>query len=167
MTVKVNNLSKYYGKKKVLDNISFEAKKGEIVGIIGKSGAGKSTIIKILRGTDKEYEGEIEICGKKENLREITAIHIQRNFALWAEPAIYNIIRKLYAIRTNSYNEELPMEEEWEEYEKTATEILKLVGLEHKKKCLFKYIKWRRKATAYNGKTNSKNIRKRRGGFIT
>ncbi|ABR56440.1 ABC transporter related [Methanococcus aeolicus Nankai-3] len=133
MTVKVNNLSKYYGKKKVLDNISFEAKKGEIVGIIGKSGAGKSTIIKILRGTDKEYEGEIEICGKKENLREITAIHIQRNFALWAEPAIYNIIRKLYAIRTNSYNEELPMEEEWEEYEKTATEILKLVGLEHKK----------------------------------
>ncbi|UXM84440.1 ATP-binding cassette domain-containing protein [Methanococcus aeolicus] len=133
MTVKVNNLSKYYGKKKVLDNISFEAKKGEIVGIIGKSGAGKSTIIKILRGTDKEYSGEIEICGKKENLREITAIHIQRNFALWAEPAIYNIIRKLYAIRTNSYNEDLPMEEEWEEYEKTATEILKLVGLEHKK----------------------------------
>lgn len=132
MTVKVKNLTKYYDNKKVLDNISFEAKKGEIVGIIGKSGAGKSTIIRILRGTDKKYDGEIEICGKKENLREITAIHLQRNFALWAEPAIYNIIRKLYAIRNNS-DEELPMEEDWGEYEKTATEILKLVGLDHKK----------------------------------
>ena len=132
MTVKVKNLSKNYGKKKVLDNISFEAKKGEVLGIIGKSGAGKSTLIRILRGTDKEYSGEIEICGRTDNFREITAIHLQRNFALWAEPAIYNIIRKLYAIRNNS-DESLPMEDEWEEYEKTAIEILKLVGLEHKK----------------------------------
>ena len=132
MTVKVKNLSKNYGKKKVLDNISFEAKKGEVLGIIGKSGAGKSTLIRILRGTDKEYDGEIEICGRTDNFRELTAIHLQRNFALWAEPAIYNIIRKLYAIRNNS-DESLPMEDEWEEYEKTAIEILKLVGLEHKK----------------------------------
>ena len=72
------------------------------------------------------------ICGRTDNFREITAIHLQRNFALWAEPAIYNIIRKLYAIRNNS-DESLPMEDEWEEYEKTAIEILKLVGLEHKK----------------------------------
>ncbi|AEH06100.1 ABC transporter ATP-binding protein [Methanothermococcus okinawensis] len=132
MAVKVKNLSKYYGKKKVLNNISFEAKKGEVLGIIGKSGAGKSTLIRILRGADNNYSGDIEICGKNDNFREITAIHLQRNFALWAEPAIYNIIRKLYAIRTNS-DESLPMEDEWEEYEKTAIEILKLVGLEHKK----------------------------------
>ncbi len=132
MTVKVKNLSKKYGEKKILDNINFEVKKGEVLGIIGKSGAGKSTLIRILRGTDKEYDGEIEICGRKDNFREITAIHLQRNFALWAEPAIYNIIRKIYAIRNNS-DESLPMEDEWEEYEKTAIEILKLVGLEHKK----------------------------------
>ncbi len=133
MSVIVENLSKSYGNKKALDNISFKAEKGEIVGIIGRSGAGKSTLIKILRGSEKEYTGKVEICGKTDNFREITAIHLQRTFALWAEPAIYNIIRKLYAIRSNSYNEELPLEEEWEEYEKTAIEILKLVGLEHKK----------------------------------
>lgn len=132
MTVKVKNLSKKYGEKKILDNINFEVEKGEVLGIIGKSGAGKSTLIRILRGTDNEYSGEIEICGRKDNFREITAIHLQRNFALWAEPAIYNIIRKIYAIRNNS-DESLPMEDEWEEYEKTAIEILKLVGLEHKK----------------------------------
>jgi len=132
MTVIVKNLTKKYGEKTVLDNLSFEVKKGEILGIIGRSGAGKSTLINILRGSEKSYDGEVEIFGKTGNFRGITAIHLQRNFALWAEPAIYNIIRKIYAVRNNS-DESLPMEYEWEEYEKTALEILKLVGLEHKK----------------------------------
>ena len=132
ITVKVKNLTKKYGDFKALDKVSFEAKKGEILGIVGKSGAGKSTLIRILRGTLDYDEGEVEILGRKNNFKEITAIHLQRNFALWAEPVINNIIRKLYAIRNNS-DELLPMEEEWEDYEKTAIEILKLVGLEHKK----------------------------------
>ncbi|HIP16955.1 MAG TPA: ABC transporter ATP-binding protein [Methanothermococcus okinawensis] len=132
MTIEVKNLTKKYGNKKALDNISFNVKKGEILGIIGKSGAGKSTLIRILRGVDRDYQGNVEILNRRDNFREITAIHLQRNFALWAEPAIYNIIRKLYAIRNNC-DESLPMEEEWNEYEKKALEILKLVGLEHKK----------------------------------
>ncbi|WP_456375138.1 ATP-binding cassette domain-containing protein, partial [Methanocaldococcus sp.] len=130
--VKVKNLTKKYGDFKALDNVSFEAKKGEILGIVGKSGAGKTTLIRILRGSLDYDEGEVEILGRKDNFKEVTAIHLQRNFALWAEPVINNIIRKLYAIRNKS-DELLPMEEEWEEYEKDALEILKLVGLEHKK----------------------------------
>ncbi|MBW9221948.1 ATP-binding cassette domain-containing protein [Methanothermococcus sp. SCGC AD-155-C09] len=132
MAIVVKNLTKKYGHKKALDNISFNVKKGEILGIIGKSGAGKSTLIKILRGVDRDYQGHVEILNRRDNFRDITAIHLQRNFALWAEPAIYNIIRKLYAIRNNC-DESLPMEEEWDEYEKRALEILKLVGLKHKK----------------------------------
>ncbi len=132
MTVKVKNLYKKYVDKEVLKNISFDVDKGEILGIVGKSGSGKSTLIKILRGSDKDYKGTVEICGKRENFREVTGIHLQRNFALWAEPTINNIIRKLYAVRNNS-DESLPMEEEWADYEKDAIEILKLVGLEHKK----------------------------------
>ncbi|ENN96772.1 ABC transporter releated protein [Methanocaldococcus villosus KIN24-T80] len=130
--VKVKNLVKKYGKKVALDNVSFSVKKGEIFGIVGRSGAGKTTLIKILRGVLDYDKGEIEILGRKDNFREITAIHLQRNFALWAEPVINNVIRKLYAIK-NSADESLPMEEEWEEYEREALEILKLVGLEHKK----------------------------------
>jgi len=130
--VVVKNLTKRYGKKVALDNISFQVEEGEILGVMGKSGAGKSTLIRILRGVDRDYEGYVEILGRRDNFREVTAIHLQRNFALWAEPAIYNIIRKLYAVRNNC-DESLPMEEEWEEYEKKALEILRLVGLEHKK----------------------------------
>ncbi|ABR54843.1 ABC transporter related [Methanococcus vannielii SB] len=132
MSVRVQNLTKKYGEKVALDNLDFEIKKGEIFGIIGRSGAGKTTLIRILRGVENFDSGNIEVLGRNEDLREITAIHIQRNFALWAEPVIYNIIRKLYAIRTNS-DEGLPTEDEMEDYKKDAEEILKLVGLEHKK----------------------------------
>ena len=133
--VVVKNLRKRYNNKIALDNVSFQVEKGEILGVVGKSGAGKSTLIRILRGIDRDYEGYVEILGRRDNFREVTAIHLQRNFALWAEPAIYNIIRKLYAVRNNC-EESLPMEEEWEEYEKKALEILRLVGLEHKKDVL-------------------------------
>ncbi|ADG13207.1 ABC transporter related protein [Methanocaldococcus infernus ME] len=132
LAVKVKDLVKKYNDRVVLNKVSFNVKKGEILGIVGRSGAGKSTLIKILRGSLDYDEGEVEILGRKENFKEVTAIHLQRNFALWAEPVINNVIRKLYAIKNNA-DESLPIEEEWEEYEREAIEILKLVGLEHKK----------------------------------
>lgn len=53
-----------------LDDISFEVKKGEILGLIGANGAGKSTILKILTGVSS-YEGEIEIKGRISSLLEL------------------------------------------------------------------------------------------------
>jgi ABC-2 type transport system ATP-binding protein len=46
--IKVQDLSKYYGNSKAIENISFEIGRGEIVGLLGLNGAGKSTILKIL-----------------------------------------------------------------------------------------------------------------------
>ena len=48
LNLKVNSISKIYRSKKVLNNISFELNKGNILGLIGKNGAGKSTVLKIL-----------------------------------------------------------------------------------------------------------------------
>ncbi|MBP2172321.1 ATP-binding cassette domain-containing protein [Methanococcus voltae] len=132
MSIVVKNLTKKYDDGKIaLNNVSFEVEPKKVLGIIGKSGAGKTTLIRILRGSEKFNEGSIEVFGKKENLRDVTAIHLQRNFALWAEPAINNIIRKLHAIREQS-DESLPIEEDMPEYTEKAIEILKLVGLEDK-----------------------------------
>ncbi len=50
---------------KALDDISFEAYKGEFLTLIGKSGSGKSTLLYILSTMDTEYEGELFIDGKK------------------------------------------------------------------------------------------------------
>ncbi len=48
LNLKVNSISKIYSSKKVLNNVSFELNKGNILGLIGKNGAGKSTVLKIL-----------------------------------------------------------------------------------------------------------------------
>ena len=49
----------------VLKNISFEVQKKEFVSIVGKSGCGKSTLLYVLSTMDTDYEGELEINGKK------------------------------------------------------------------------------------------------------
>ncbi len=50
MSIKVQNITKIYGKQKALDNISFEINTGEITGFLGPNGAGKSTMMKIITG---------------------------------------------------------------------------------------------------------------------
>lgn len=58
MSITVKNISKSFGNQKVLHNISFELKKGEIVGFLGPNGAGKSTMMKILTSFYHADEGE-------------------------------------------------------------------------------------------------------------
>ena len=61
MSISVQNISKFYGKQKALDNISFTVKKGEIVGFLGPNGAGKSTMMKILTTYINSTEGEASV----------------------------------------------------------------------------------------------------------
>ena len=46
--IEVNNISKYYGKVQALNNVSFSVKKGEVFGLIGPDGAGKTSMYRIL-----------------------------------------------------------------------------------------------------------------------
>lgn len=61
MSIQVTSLSKNYGNQKAVNNISFSARKGQIVGFLGPNGAGKSTTMKMLTGFLKPTEGEIKI----------------------------------------------------------------------------------------------------------
>lgn len=61
MTIKVQNLTKIFDGRKVLDNISFSVEKGEVLSIVGFSGSGKSTILKILCGLLSPDSGIIDI----------------------------------------------------------------------------------------------------------
>ena len=57
--IHVENLVARYGDEIILDNISFDVFKGDIVGVIGTSGCGKSTLLRHLIGLDKPYSGRI------------------------------------------------------------------------------------------------------------
>ena len=61
--LQVKNLTKIYGKRKAVDNISFDIFEGEIFGFLGPNGAGKTTTIKLIAGLAKPTSGDITICG--------------------------------------------------------------------------------------------------------
>lgn len=63
--VKLENVSKYYGKIESLKNVSVEIGSNEIVGLIGDNGAGKSTLIKVLTGVEQPTSGTIYVRGDK------------------------------------------------------------------------------------------------------
>ncbi len=63
MSVKVQQLTKVFGQQKAVNNASFEAKKGEILGFLGPNGAGKSTTMKILTCFVPQTSGTAKVCG--------------------------------------------------------------------------------------------------------
>jgi ATP-binding cassette ChvD family protein len=58
--IEVNGLSKHYGDKQLIENLSFSLPPGGIVGVIGPNGAGKSTLFKMLTGQEQPDEGSVE-----------------------------------------------------------------------------------------------------------
>lgn len=59
MSIEVKNLVKAFGEKKVIDDVSFKVNDGEILAIVGFSGSGKSTILKLISGLVEKDSGEI------------------------------------------------------------------------------------------------------------
>ncbi|CZF77105.1 ABC transporter ATP-binding protein [Grimontia sp. AD028] len=59
--IEVNNLTKSFGDRVLIDDLSFSVPKGAIVGIIGANGAGKSTLFKMLSGTEQPDSGSVEM----------------------------------------------------------------------------------------------------------
>src|SRR5665647_317003 len=57
----INNLTKYYAANKIFQDITFDTKTGERVGLIGQNGCGKTTIMKILMGTEDYQGGEVSL----------------------------------------------------------------------------------------------------------
>lgn len=61
--IKVRHLTKSYGKRLAVDDLSFEVESGQIYGLLGPNGAGKSTIMNILTGYLSATSGEVEVAG--------------------------------------------------------------------------------------------------------
>src|SRR4051794_4076522 len=70
--VRMEGISKYYGRVQALDNVTFAVREREIVGLLGDNGAGKSTLIKVLSGAITATSGDIFIRGQKVAIRNTT-----------------------------------------------------------------------------------------------
>lgn len=84
--LKLENISKRYGRETVLKDVDLELKSGEIVGLVGPNGAGKSTIMKIISGLISNYEGTAQING--ENIRDMKC-RSKKVGCLIEEPGFY------------------------------------------------------------------------------
>ena len=85
MLLLMNEISKYFGHFKALDNASIDINHGEIVGLVGENGAGKSTLIKILNGAYKYDSGTIKFndlnwfANSPQHAQRNGIVHFSRN----------------------------------------------------------------------------------------
>lgn len=117
--IEISNLSKTFGKTCALRDVSFSIKKGEIFGIIGPDGAGKTTLIKILSTLISPSAGKVEILGvdalkNKEQVRPKIG-YLSQGFSLYGELTVEENIEFFSSIHSASLEEE----KEW--YEKLLT----------------------------------------------
>lgn len=111
--VQTHNLTKQYGQHKVVNNVNLSVRKGEIYGLIGRNGAGKTTILRLISGLAKPTKGSISLFGQTSH----DSIYMQKHIGLLIEtPGIYpdmsardNVKLKCMAmgISNNSYIAEL------------------------------------------------------------
>jgi ABC-type multidrug transport system ATPase subunit len=128
--ISINNVTRFYGSKRALRDISFTVEKGETLGILGPNGSGKTTLINILLGLLRADEGSVTIDGKE--------IWSNREALLPKIGAIIEIPR-LYPFLSGRENlkifaEYLAVEDSPQKIE----EVLGLVGLEDVGKLPFK-----------------------------
>ncbi|MBQ6993698.1 MAG: ATP-binding cassette domain-containing protein [Lachnospiraceae bacterium] len=104
-----------YEIRKAVDDISFQIKKGEIVGFIGPNGAGKSTTIKMLSGILYPDEGKLGVNGfvpykqRKQYVKNIGVVFGQKTQLNWDLPLIesFELMKFIYKIPQEKYEENL------------------------------------------------------------
>ncbi|ABR46344.1 ABC transporter related [Alkaliphilus metalliredigens QYMF] len=113
--VSLKNISKSFGKNKILEDFNLEIEKGESIAIVGDSGSGKSTLLNIIGMLDDCDSGELVIAGKKkltssskdaEKLRRYEIGYIFQNFALIDNMTVSENLDIALAYRKKSENKE-------------------------------------------------------------
>ena len=91
--ISIKNLNMRY-RRKVLDNLDLELDSGQIVGLVGPNGTGKSTLLRILAGLEKTYKGEILINGKKPDYNTYKEISYQADkFTLDEKLSVREVVK--------------------------------------------------------------------------
>ncbi len=131
IVISIKDLNKSFGKNHVLRNFNLQLKRGESVAVIGKSGSGKSVLIKCIIGLIYPEKGSINVLGQevtKLNHRDLDVLRVKVAF-LFQSNALYDSM-------TVRENLEFPLRRHWvtttkEEVDSLVMEALTNVGLAH------------------------------------
>jgi ABC-2 type transport system ATP-binding protein len=122
--VSANHLSKSFGDTHAVDEVSLQIKAGEIYGLVGADGAGKTTTMRLLVGALKPDAGEVNVCGydviRKPELARSQLGYLSQRFSLYEDLSVLENIRFFAEVRGLKPNEWLPR----------CLEILEFVGLD-------------------------------------
>jgi drug efflux transport system ATP-binding protein len=123
--ISAKNISKSFGDVKAVDDVSLQIRSGEIYGLVGSDGAGKTTTLRLLVGALLPDEGEVTICGydvlrKTEDARSQLG-YLSQRFSLYEDLTVLENIRFFAEVRGLSSREWLPR----------CMEILEFVGLDN------------------------------------
>jgi len=134
--LKIESLSKHFGALKAVDDVSFEVKKGEIIGLIGPNGAGKTTLTNVTTGTYPKTEGKIFFKDLDiSNLKpyQIARMGLTRTYQV-VKPLIGMTVEENVLVGSLFGKDD--RNSDMKNASKRAREIIKLVGLESKKDLL-------------------------------
>jgi len=122
--LQATNLHKHFGETRAVDGLNLNVKPGEIYGLVGSDGAGKTTTMRLLVGALLPTQGEITICGydlrKQLELAHSTLGYLSQRFSMYEDLTVLENIRFFAEIRGLSSTEWLPR----------SMEILEFVGLD-------------------------------------
>jgi ABC-2 type transport system ATP-binding protein len=122
--VQATNLHKSFGHTRAVDGVSLQIKSGEIYGLVGSDGAGKTTTMRLLVGALQPNQGEINVCGfdvrKQVEQARSTIGYLSQRFSMYEDLTVLENIRFFAEIRGLSAKEWLPR----------SMEILEFVGLD-------------------------------------
>lgn len=90
MGLKIENVNKSYGTKKVVDNISFKMDKPGVFGLLGTNGAGKTTTIRMILGILKKDSGEISWNGKEVERKHVNFGYLPEERGIYPKTKIYD-----------------------------------------------------------------------------
>ncbi len=119
--VRTNEICKYYKGFKALNGVTMNIPKGSIYGFVGKNGAGKTTMIRILTGLQLPTKGSFELCGKSSDSSDIHKAR-RRMGAVVESPALFQDMTAKDNLKQQYINLGLPSYE-------GLNELLELVGL--------------------------------------
>lgn len=137
--ISVNNIKKTFGKGEglvqVLNGTTFDIEKGEFVSLMGASGSGKSTMLYLIGGLDRKYEGEIIIDGQDIGKLKDKDLAKMRLDSIGFVFQFYNLVQNL-SVEDNIMLPIKMSKKNTADAKKRLDEILEITGLTEKRKSL-------------------------------